>query len=265
MGRRIIAIIVAAVLALIGAVMVLLYARSADARAVDAASPRTVYVSAAAIPAGTTIRDAVRLGQLTQTQVPAKGVPVGALTDVNDENSSLLAVTDILPGQYVLTAAFGDQPVGDKKIQVPAGMLAVSVSLSDPARVGNFVTPGSDITVFATASAAAAEPEGGDGGDAADATTGVTTRVLFDTVKVIAIGDTPLQSGAAPAPVVEGQEAAPAATAGGFLVTLAVTPAQAANLVNSLNGFTLYAGLRGSEVKVDPKLVANSRTMFGGN
>lgn len=264
MGRRIIAIIVAAVLALIGAVMVLLYARSADARAVDAASPRTVYVSSAVVPSGTTIRDAVRLNLLTQTQVPARGVPAGALTDVNDENSSLLALTDIQPGQYVLTAAFGDQPVGDKRIQVPAGMLAVSISLSDPARVGTFVTPGSDITLFATA---ATDPVAGtsDEETTTAASAGPTTRVLFDTVKVIAIGATPLQSGAAPQPVAEGEAApAPAADAGGFLVTLAVTPEQGAKLVNSLQGFSLYAGLRGSEVKVDPKLVANNRTAFGG-
>ena len=150
MGRRILAIIVAAVLALIGGVMVLLYARNADARAVAAASPRTVFTSSLAIPAGTSIRDAIRLKMLTQTQVPAAGVPAGALTQVTDDNSALLALTDIAPGQYVLAASWGDSPVGEKLIQVPTGKLAVSVALSDPARVGSFVTPGSFITIFAT-------------------------------------------------------------------------------------------------------------------
>lgn len=267
MGRRIIAIVVAAVLALLGAVMVLLYARGADARAVEAASPRTVYVSSALIPAGTTVRDAVRLNLLTQTQVPAKGVPAGALSEVNDENSSLLAMTDILPGQYVLAAAFGDTPVGDKLIQVPAGMLAVSVALSDPARVGSFVTPGSDLTIFAThdeVPTGAAKGDDSAGGDAAAATARVTS-VLLDSVKVIGIGATPLQSGAAPQPVAEGEEPAPAEEQGAnFLVTLAVTPEQATKLVHAVNGYQLYAGLRGTEVKVDPKLTIDDGTVFGG-
>ena len=36
---------------------------------------------------------------LTETQVPANGVPAGALDQVTDENASLLAITDIQPGQ----------------------------------------------------------------------------------------------------------------------------------------------------------------------
>ena len=61
MGRRIVIILVAALLALVGGVMVLLYARGADQRAVSAASPKTVYTSSLQIPARTSVRDAVRL------------------------------------------------------------------------------------------------------------------------------------------------------------------------------------------------------------
>ena len=50
----------------------------------------------------------------------------------------------------------------------------------------------------------------------------------------------------------------------GFLVTLEVTPEQATRLVHGINNYTLYAGLRGSEVKVDPKLAVNDLTMLGG-
>ncbi|WP_377643893.1 Flp pilus assembly protein CpaB [Oryzobacter terrae] len=260
MGRRILAIIVAAVLALIGGVMVLLYARNADARAVAAASPRTVFTSSLAIPAGTSIRDAIRLKMLTQTQVPAAGVPAGALTQVTDDNSALLALTDIAPGQYVLAASWGDSPVGEKLIQVPTGKLAVSVALSDPARVGSFVTPGSFITIFATHQAEAATS-----GDAAAAGPLASTNVLLDNIQVIGIGATPLQSGATPvAPTEDGED--PGAAQGGgasFLVTLAVTPEQATKLVHGINEFTLYAGLRGAEVKVDPKLETSTKNVFG--
>ena len=255
MGRRILAIAAAAVIALVGAVLVLLYARAADERAVAAASPSTVFVTSATIPAGTTMTEAMRLQLMTATQTAAAAVPAGALTQMTPENSALIALADIPPGQYVLNGAFGETPIGEKAIQVPPGMLAVSVQLSDPARVGTFVTPGSFLTIFATASVGAAAAEGGEEAEpAADA--GVSgTFVLLDNIQVIGMGATALQSGQqAPAPGTEGEAAPPAPS---FLVTLAVTPEQATRLVHGINGYTLYAGLRGAEVKVDPKLSTN--------
>ena len=90
-------------------------------------SPKTVYTSSLQIPAGTSIRDALRLQMLTETQIPANGVPAGALTEVTDENASLLALTDIAPGQYVLAASWGDTPLdqGDREvISTAAGAFA---------------------------------------------------------------------------------------------------------------------------------------------
>jgi pilus assembly protein CpaB len=258
MGRRILAIVIAAVLALVGGVMVLLYAHNADTRAVAAATPKTVYTSSLQIPAGTSIRDALRLQMLTETQIPANGVPAGALTTVTDENASLLALTDIPQGQYVLAASFGDTPVGQKLIQVPTGKLAVSVALSDPARVGSFVTPGSFLTIFATHPDVAAK--GGTGTDA-----GMATSVLLDNVQVIGIGGTPLQGGAIQTAPAEGDTTATDQPQGAsFLVTLAVTPEQATKLVHAVNQYTLYSALRGSEVKVNPKLETTDTNVFGG-
>ena len=42
------------------------------------------------------------------------------------------------------------------------------------------------------------------------------------------------------------------ARSGGFLVTVAVKPADAAILIHGINNRTLYAALRGSDVKIDP-------------
>ncbi len=245
MGRRILAILTAAVIALVGAVLVLVYARGADARAVAAASPTKVYVSNTVIPAGTSLKDAVRLGQLVQTDVAARAKPLGALEKVDENNSDLVALTDVQPGQYVLSAAFGDTPVGEKALQVAPGKLAVSVQLQDPARVGNFVTPGSYLTIFMTYQVK--DFSGNE--DSVYAKNDVqATSVLLDNVKVIAMGDASLT----PTQTTEGGEAAPAGAS--FLVTLEVTPEQAVRLVHGINGKTLYAGLRGSELKISPTL-----------
>ena len=103
----------AAVIALIGAVLVLLYARGADARAVAAASPTTVYVSSAADPGGH-VDEGGRPPQAAHRDPGrrAASLPAGALTTVDDSNSALVALTDIPPGQYVLAAAFGETPIG---------------------------------------------------------------------------------------------------------------------------------------------------------
>ena len=77
MGRRIVAIFAAAVVALIGVAAVLLYARGADARAVAEQQPKQAYVAKLAVPSGTTLKDAVRSGQLVQTAVAANGGVVG--------------------------------------------------------------------------------------------------------------------------------------------------------------------------------------------
>src|SRR6478735_2270706 len=262
MGRRILAIAAAAVIALIGAVLVLLYARGADNRAVAAASPTTVYVSTAAVPAGTSLKEAVRLGEITQTQVAARSLPAGALTTVDDTNSALVALTDIAPGQYVLAAGFGETPVGQAALQVAAGKLAVSLNLSDPARVGDFVRPGSFLTLFmsynlkdtsATQQAKAfndAEVKG--------------TSVLLDNVKVIAMGSNSLTPQPTETTATEGDAAAPANATPQFLVTVEVTPEDATKLIHGINNYTLYAGLRGSELKVDPRLTTTDLTILPG-
>ncbi len=265
MGRRILAIAAAAVIALVGAVLVLLYARGADQRAVAAASPTTVYVTTQVVPAGTSLKDAVRLGEVVQTEVAARAKPEGALETVDDTNSALVALTDIAPGQYVLTAAFGEQPLGEKALQVGAGKLAVSVQLSDPARVGDFVRPGSYLTIFMTYKLK--DLSTSDQAKVFNDQDVKGTSILLDNVKVIAMGDTSLtpqqpqqdQNGNNADQNQNGNQT-PA-----FLVTVEVTPEQATRLVHGINNYTLYAGLRGSELKVDPKLSVSDLTILKGS
>src|SRR3954462_4427659 len=98
MNRRIIAIVVALALAVLGGALVIIYARNADARAIAAESPAPVWVAQQPIPAGTTLKDAQRTGLIAQTSVSEKAVPAGALEQINADNNSLLAVTDIVAG-----------------------------------------------------------------------------------------------------------------------------------------------------------------------
>jgi pilus assembly protein CpaB len=250
MNRRILAILVAVVLAVGGGALVIMYARSADERAIAEQAPAPVWVAQKLIPAGTTLKDAQRTGLIAQTSVPAKAVPVGALQEVNADNNALLAVNDIQAGEYLLAARFSTQPAGTKAIEVPSGMLAVSLSLSDPARVGKFVTPGSHIAIYQSYQIK-------DLSDTPEAkilneNQVKGTSLLMGDVQVIAMGDAPL-AGAAAQPVPEGQSPTAQGAAGGFLVTVAVKPTDAPLLIHGIQNRTLYAALRGSDVQIDPK------------
>lgn len=236
MGRRALALIIATIVALIGVVALFAYVKSADRRAVAEQEPTQVWVTTEQVPAGTTLKQAVDSDMMKQTTVAEKGAPSGALKTVNDENQSLVAVTDLAPGEFVLASRFGQTPQGEKAIEVPKGMVAVSVELSDPARVGEFVTPGSHIVIYDTYLPAGQADQGGSG----------RTSVLLDDVLVIGMGTTSLGPTQPQDGNSQDNQQSDARTSS-FLVTVAVTPEDSVSLVHGINTGTLYAGLRGPE------------------
>jgi pilus assembly protein CpaB len=253
MGRRVLVVLAAVVVALIGVAAVVVYAQGADARAVADQQPQTVYIAKLLVPAGTTAAEAVATGLMVPTQVAAKGLPLGALSTVDEATGKLLALTDIAPGEFVTAGRFGSTPLGQKAIQVPDGQVAISLALSDPARVGAFVSPGSHIVIYDTY----VPPVAAAGTTAAAAAAAAKqTRVLLDDVLVIAMGSTTLTPPAATAGAAQ-----PAAA--GALVTVALPPALAAKLVQGIQTGTLYAGLRGTDTKTDLAQIVSDATLFG--
>ncbi len=268
MNRRIIAVLAAVVLALGGGALVIAYAKSADARAIASAQPTTVWVAKKLVPTGTTLKDAQRTELIAQTQVAASAVPAGALQDINADNNAQLALSDVQPGEFLLSARFGTTPVGTKAIAVPAGMLAVSVELKDPARVGTFVTPGSRIAIY---SSYKIKSLGDDPKSKAINDNDVKgTSVLLDDVQVIGMGDAPLAAPANPAAddkktgTADSKSKSSTSEAASFLVTVAVTPEQATRLIHGINDYELYAALRGSDVKIDPNAASQRHDHLQG-
>jgi pilus assembly protein CpaB len=246
--KRVLVVVLALVLALAGAALVLFYVSRADERAIAEQQPTDVWIAVEDVPAGTTLRDAERQELIEQTQVPAKAVPSGALEDVNADNRSLLALSDITAGEILLEARFGDTPTGDRAIAVPPGRLAVAVELSDPARVGEFVTPGSHIAIYRTAKIVALDD--GPRADKINDNDFNETSVLIGDALVIGMGDTALAGGSDS----QGEdEDGTTRSEPSFLVTVALTPDQALLVVHQAMNGEMYAALRGSDVDVDPK------------
>lgn len=175
MDRRRILLIAAAVVAALGAVLVFLYVRGADSRAEDRFETVEVLRATVQIEAGETIADAAANGKLALQPIvksdllPTYQTNTDALTDQ-------VALVTIYPGEQIIPEKFGTTAVVSTGLQIPEGGLAISVNLTDPARVAGFVNPNSEVAIFLNGT---------------DAVTGLPyTRMLLPRVTVLGVGST---------------------------------------------------------------------------
>ena len=242
MGRRFVAIIAAGVIALIGVGALLFYVKSADTRAVSGLEPVSVFVAKESVPAGTVLKDAINAQLIVKDTLPKKSVPGDYLKEIDSTNDSLLAMSDIQPGTYILNSQFGTTPTGRRAISVDPGMVALTITLEDASRVGSFLTPGSRIVLIDTF-------EVKDATNNNPSSVQITrSRVLLPDVLVLAVG----QSSLTPT---NGAVAEQTGTNSGgnnvALVTLALTPDDALRVVHGQATGKLYAALRGADDTVN--------------
>lgn len=165
----------AVLVALLGTALVFVYVRGADSRAQERYETVEVLKAAAPIAAGESIDQAAAAGKLALLPVAQGDVLPNAQTAI-DSLTGLVATVPIYPGEQIITDKFGSEAETTSPLQIPKGMLAVSINLTDPARVAGFVNPGSEVTVFLTGT-----QEG----------TGLAfTRILLPRVTVLGVGST---------------------------------------------------------------------------
>ena len=172
MARRGILLTFAAVVAALGTLLVFIYIKGADARANDVYDTVQVLRAVKVIAPGETVEEAATSGKFQLEPVPQNQLLTGSMT----ETSSLagkVATTTIYPGEQVIASKFGGA-AESSVLPIPKGMVAISVNLTDPARVAGFVSPGSEVSVFMT------------GEDAK----GPFARMLLPRVTVIGVGST---------------------------------------------------------------------------
>jgi pilus assembly protein CpaB len=265
MSRRILAAIAALLIAVVGSVAVVAYARAADQRALAGQETVRAYVAEKDVPAGTTAGQAVQDGLIVQELIARKGVPEDALTDVSADYAQLVATSAIQPGEIVLRSRFAAHGVAQGVLPVPTGLLAVSVSLDDPSHVGSFVTVGSKVAVFDTFNIQeAVKSSQTPAGDHLQDNHGFTraTRLLLTSVEVLAVDDSttvtnPTESKDKPTGL--GAAALQPTTT---LLTLAVSQDQAQRLVHGSRTGTLTFALLGPDAHVTPGAGVNDRSLF---
>ena len=266
MKRGMLAAFVAVLLALVGCAAVLLYAHSADKRALAGQRAVQVLLARKAIPAGTT-GQAIHDGKYTElVTMPAAAVPPDALSTLDDSLLTLSVTADVQPRQLLLRGAFGTVAPNRGGLNVPDGMLAISVSMRVPAQVAGYVQPGSVVAVFDTCNVAEGKgPAPVPAGDGLASNHGYdqATRLLLPKVQVLAIGTRPADkpSGAASSSGGLGGGGGQS-DAQSVLVTVAVDQDQAQRLVQAAQTGSLYLALLGNDTDPRPGTGTDNYSLF---
>ena len=176
MDRRRLLIVGAAVVAALGVALVLMYARGADQRAEDRFGAVDVLVATAPIAPGESLEAAQAAGKVDTATIARDDVLDGAGATA-DDLAGEVALVPIYAGEQLIPAKFGSAgDVATATLPIPPGKMAVSVNLTDAARVSGFLEPGSQVSVFLNGT----NPQ-----------TGQTfTRLLLPRVTVLGVGST---------------------------------------------------------------------------
>lgn len=222
MKTRLIAAVLALVLAAVGTVVLMSYVRGADARAV--AGTQTVEVLAVGetlIRAGTAAEELG--GLITLASVPASAVVAGGVETL-DQLAGLVTTVDLQPGEQLLASRFAAQVdvVSPGRVDLPTGLQQVTISLESQRVIGGQLAAGDTVGVFLS--------------DPATASTRlVLHKVLVTTVQGLPTAPTPEEGVAPPA-----EGAAVPLLEGSLLVTLALDTAAAERLVFGMEFGTVW-------------------------
>jgi pilus assembly protein CpaB len=184
MQSRVLAILIAVVLALVATAAMVVYVNGADKRALRDQEPVTVMVAKETIPAGTSGEDAQNRNLIVTEQVPRKNRVAGAIV-VPTQLEQRYAAVDIVKGEQLLQERWvgAEDIAGRRLLQIPEDFQAVSLGLDLTKQVAGFITPGDRVGLVFTF-------KGKQGAESAD-----KTQFLLQNIQVLAVGATALPNG----------------------------------------------------------------------
>jgi pilus assembly protein CpaB len=150
---RMVTIVLAAVLGLLGVVAVLAYVHQANQRAVNGLKAVTVLFARSPIPAGTSLYKAQQDSQLGTEKVPESSLSATP-EPVTAAKSHMVLIAKAGQGSIMLENMLAPASTvshqGGGSLPVPPHMLAVAVNMCIDEAVGTWATPGSYVAVFDT-------------------------------------------------------------------------------------------------------------------
>jgi pilus assembly protein CpaB len=238
MKRRLVIIVLALILAAVGAGGVLAYAKGANARAIAGMKAVSVLVAQKTIPAGTAAGAALHGGLLASQTLPASSVPANALSAITPDMSLLVLSTDLQPGQLLLRPMLVTPAQTTSGLAIPPGMMALTLSFCLPEVVAGAVQAGAQVAIFDTVGfSSGGTITAGPGCTGAHTQVGgtVKTRVVLTRVLVLSVGAAPPGGTTSTSTTTSSSalsgSSSPSSGQAGTLVTLAVTQVQAEQLI----------------------------------
>ena len=131
----------------LGTLLVFLYVRGADTRADQRYDAVQVLQAVKPIAAGETVEAGPGGRQDRVGSVVQAGPPARRADRHRADRRQGGAVTNIYPGEQIISSKFGATGASNG-LAIPKGKIAISVNLSDPARVAGFVNPGDKVAIF---------------------------------------------------------------------------------------------------------------------
>ncbi|WP_320536212.1 Flp pilus assembly protein CpaB [Pseudarthrobacter sp. IC2-21] len=224
MKSRLLAGVVAVLLAIVGAVIVVSYAQGADQRAVKGLDPVNVLVVTKKVPAGSTA-EALKASVALQ-QLPGTAVAKTALSTL-DGAAGKVTSAELVPGEQLLAERLvspGDLETSGS-VPIPAGLQEVSFQLEPQRVVGGRLAPGDHVGIFINMHGGAVEAKPDK----------ETTQLSIHKVLVTAVQRAPEGAVAKPAPSASaGAEPNPRDVnlpTGSLMITVAVNDINAGKIV----------------------------------
>jgi pilus assembly protein CpaB len=185
MQSRVLAILIAVVLAVVATVALVVYVNAADERAKANLNPVRVWVADKPITAGTTAVNANLRRLIREVTVPRGSAVDGAVRSLSQIEAKRAAV-DIVPGEQLLQSRWVDaeEVTGRRLLPIPPDHQALSIGLDLTKQVAGFVTPGDSVSMVL--SMKRPRPGGAD----VD-----SSQFLLQNIQVLAVGATALSNG----------------------------------------------------------------------
>lgn len=256
MSKRVIGLLAAVVLALVGTVALVAFVAGAEERALEGEELVEVYVVTDTIPGGTA-GDELEESVVVE-EVPAKVRPDDAVDNLAALRGRVAAVDlqageQLLESRFVGLDEFADRAVG---VQIPDDMVEVTVALDPERAVGGLLEPGQTVAVIASfepfqLSATVVEIDGQEVAlpaavaDAVEGATPNTTDIILRKVLVTAVQQ---QENSTLGSDEDGTGRLNTAPEGSLLVTLAVPPFDAERIVFTAEFGTLWLAVEREDV-----------------
>jgi pilus assembly protein CpaB len=257
MNRRVLAVLAAVILAATGTGAVLLYLRSADARALQGKETRAVLVADKQIPAGTEAATLEKEGYVRQVRMPAETLPEDALDSVGTDLEALVTTGPVQRGQLLLRAMLGTAVMKGAGLVVPEGKMAVTARVTSAVFGPGDLQAGTKVAIFYTYTPAAEGRRNvvsGAGLERGRDTNNVT-RLLMTDVEVLSVGLAPSE---------DGELSSQKNAEGQLAVTFGLDQKQAERLAHAVAlGGQLNIGLLGDASNVKPDDGVDNGTLFG--